>query len=170
MKLFKEIQNDKDTINISEKEIVKWEDTMYEENLIKKIKYSKDTDDLDLNILIVDDDIYNNPLLNNIADDELSEQKEIEEEIKGQADKELDEESSDQAKEDFLRDAMEEYEIEQEVQEEVYDNELLKEGDDVMDNAYDYGDPQQGLEDEGNGVDDYSMQDAYQSDNEPFDE
>ena len=42
--------------------------------------------------------------MNNLVDDDTSEQKELEEQIKEQADKEL-EDSNDQAKEDFLRDA-----------------------------------------------------------------
>ena len=53
---------------------------------------------------------------------------------------------------------MEEELEEKETINEIYDNDILKEGDDVIDTGYDYGDPQQGIEDEGNGMDDYSTE------------
>ncbi len=61
-----------------------------------------------------------------------------------------------------MRDAIEEELINEEVNQEVYDNHLKKEGEDIMDIGYDYGDQEQGIENEGDGFNDYSMNEIWE--------
>lgn len=59
---------------------------------------------------------------------------------------------------------------EEEVMGEVYDNNILKEGEDIIDVGYDYGDQEQGIDNEGDGFNDYSLNDPYESPVEKLDE
>ena len=179
VKLFNEIEKDRNIINLSNKEITKWTDTIQEDNTIVRVRYFdalKEEESLfNAPYKKFTDDIYSDPIFNpklvtnEDVEEEIEESEKIEQEenLKDQAVTELGNDATDQLVEDFVRDAMEEDFIEKEVTEEVYDNEIQKEGEDVMDSGYDYGDPQQGIEDEGNGIDDYSMNEIWEPVHEP---
>jgi hypothetical protein len=168
--IFKEIEKDRDIINLSNKEITKWTDTIQEDNTLIRAKYFnilKEEESLfNAPYKKFTDDIYNDPIFNPKLvtnedieeEEEESERAEQEENLREQAITELGDGITDQLVEDFVRDTMEEELEEKETINEIYDNDILKEGDDVIDTGYDYGDPQQGIEDEGNGMDDYSTE------------
>ena len=161
VKLFDEIEKDKKILNISNKEITKWEDTMQEHNKLMQVKYfNMKEDSLNIPFKKFINDIYNDPIFDSklitnedIEKEEMeSEKNEKEENIYNNAIESLGKDVSEQYIEDFVRDKIEEDDNNEEIMNEVYDNELQK-GEDVIDFGYDYGDPQQGLEDEGNGMD-----------------
>ena len=174
LKLFNEIKQDKLVINLPEKEITKWTDTMHEDNNIIRVKYfdaiKEEGSLFNSPFRKFTDDIYSDPIFNpklvtkDEAEQEQADAEKVENEefLKEQAEAELGEEANEQSVEDYVQEALEDELIEEEVNEEVYNNHIKKEGEDIMDVGYDYGDQAQGIENEGDGFNDYSMNEIWE--------
>ena len=174
MKLFDEIEKDRNVINLPKSEITKWTDTMQEDNNIVRLKYfdalreegslvtapfKRFTEE------IYSDPIFNPKLVTNVEveqEQEEAENVENEEYLKEKAQIELGDEANAQSVEDYVQEAIENEIVNDEINEEVYDNHLKKEGEDIMDIGYDYGDQEQGTENAGDGFNDYSMNEIWE--------
>jgi hypothetical protein len=179
LKMFQEIEKDRKIINLSENSFVKWKDTIQEEKNIMRAKYynilKEEKSAFEAPYIQNFESIYNNPIFDpklTSTTDVEEEQREIDEEEKEQELRERAENIHDnqQSIEDFVQDALEEEMNEEEVMGEVYDNNILKEGEDIIDVGYDYGDQEQGIDNEGDGFNDYSLNDPYESPVEKLDE
>lgn len=180
IKLFDEIEKDRNVINLSQKEITKWTDTIQENNLLIRVKYFdaiKEEGSMLFNAPLrqFTDDIYSDPLFNpklvtnEEVEQEEKEAEEVEQEqyFKEKAYEDLKDNANEQSVEDYVQNAIENELINDEINDEVYDNSLKKEGEDIMDVGYDYGDQGQGIENEGDGFNDYSMNEIWEPVHEP---
>jgi hypothetical protein len=161
MKLFDEIEKDRNIINLSEKEIAKWADSIEENNILTREKYFKILGEEGSSLFNSPlrqfrNDIYSDPLFNPklvTNEDVEKEEKEAEDAEQEQYFKEeafdnLKDDANEQSIHDYVQDSIENELINDEINEEIYDNSLNKEGEDIMDAGYDYGDQGQGIENE----------------------
>ena len=119
------------------------------------------------------DDIYNDPLFNpklftnEDVEQEEKEAENVEQEqyFKEKASEEL-ENINEQSIEDYVQDAIENELINDEINEEVYGNSLFKENEDFIDNGYNYGDQEQGIDNDDDEVNKYNTNEIL----EPFNE
>ena len=178
IKLFEEIEKDRNVINLSQKEITKWTDTIREDNLLVRVKYFdviKEEGSMLFNSPLqkFTDDIYNDPLFNpklftnEDVEQEEKEAENVEQEqyFKEKASEEL-ENINEQSIEDYVQDAIENELINDEINEEVYGNSLFKENEDFIDNGYNYGDQEQGIDNDDDEVNKYNTNEIL----EPFNE
>jgi hypothetical protein len=155
-KMFKEIEKDRKIINLSNKEITKWTDTIKEETTIIRVKYYdvlKEEETLfNVPYKQFTDDVYSDPIFNSklitnkdVEDEELEQEKlEQEQELRDIASTELGEDAHEQLVDDFVSSAKEEEEIDNELDNEIFNPDDQQEGDDNIE----YGDPEQGIENE----------------------
>jgi len=171
IKLFEEIEKDRDVINLSEKEKEKWSSEVQHNNDVVKLKYFNAIKEENASLFNTSfrqfaDKAYRNPIAdpNFETEDPAESIEEIEHEkvLKGQAIKEFENSATDQLVQAYIDDAIEEERIQEEVDKEVYDNHIPKEGEDIIDTGYHYGDPGQGIENEGDGFNDYSMNEIWE--------
>ena len=140
LSMFKEIENDKNIINLSNKDITKWKDTITEEKNILKAKYinilKEDKSQFDTPYIKSFEEIYRNPLfdgkiLNQVEidkEDSKAETDEKEEYLRNQA---KDTGMGQQDIEDIVQDAILQEEIDNEINEEIYDN-IIIDGEEVV--------------------------------------
>ena len=175
MKLFDEIEKDRNIINLPQNDIDKWKDKNQEENKIIRIKYydtlKDEGGDTSVPFRRFTDDVYSSPFFNpklvtNFEiEKEQKEAEQIENEgyLKEKAENELGDNANPQSIQDYIQEEIENELIDDEIKEEVYDNHIKKEGEDIIDVGYDYGDQEQGIENEGDGFNDYSMNEIWES-------
>ena len=178
LKMIEKIELEKKIINMSEKDFDKWKDTLQEKSTLIRVKYFE--------IIKEEGVMFNAPYKNfidqvftgpfqdpilstqeNQNEEDESEKTEKEEFLKEEAVKKLGDQANEQSIQDFVDDQIEEDEINEELEKEIYDNHLKKEGEEIMDIGYDYGDQAQGIENEGDGFNDYSMNQVWDPVHEP---
>jgi hypothetical protein len=178
--LFKKIEKDRDTLNLSKKEITKWKDSNQEKRYLDWAKYFdiiKEEDSLLFNtpyrqFTKLYFDPYSQPEEESLTLGEDKFNKDIEEAsqesyLYNKAKEELGEDTTEQAIQSYVDDAIQEEEINQDINEEIYDQVLLPEGEDIMEIGDDYGEMPQGTETEGDGFNDYTMNELWEPIHEP---
>ncbi len=155
--ILEKIDNDKKIINMSDELVKKWEDTIREDNKIKNVKTYDAIEGKDINPVFKEDMLQSikNPLekdkfksdeeINNeqeyyksTEEDQYLQEKAMEKGIKG-----------DQEISDYIQNQKEERLLDEEQEKEIYNNEILQEGENVLDVGTDYGEPGQGIDNEG---------------------
>lgn len=180
--IFDLIDKDNQTLNVPQKDITKWNDTRTEERVLAWARYYdaiREEDAL----------LFNAPYrtFTEIAAGDpfapkeesslvFSEDSKFDKDIDGadkesylmsKAKEELGEDATEQALESYVQDAIQEDDLNEEINEEVYDNQILKEGEEVMDVGTEYGQQPQGTETAGDGFNDYTMNEAWDPVHEP---
>lgn len=141
LSMFKEIENKKKIINLSNKDITKWKDTITEQKNILKAKYinilKEDKSQFDTPYIKRFEEIYRNPLF----DEKILNQKEMDNEYSKSETNEKEEYLRDQAKdtdmgqqdiEDMVHATILQEEIDNEINEEIYDNTPIEDEEEVV--------------------------------------
>lgn len=176
IQILNQIEKDRQVADLGKKDIQKWEDTMREKRMVQRLRYFEaiaEEDSLLFNAPYkkITDQIYEVDLPSKY-DEFTFEKTEYEKEAE-QADKESFLESQakdiygDGASEEqiasFVANQEEEDEIQKDIDEEIYSDEPgLKEGPEIMEVGYNYGDMPQGIENEGDGVNDYTQTEIWE--------
>jgi hypothetical protein len=160
--IFEKIDNDKKVINMSEELIKKWKDTIREDNKIKNVKAYDAVEGKDINPVFKENilDSIKNPLEEDKfkSDEEINQEQEYykstdeEEYLLDKAEREGIKGSQEIS--DYVQNHIEQRMIDEEIENDIYDNQILQEGDNVLDVGTDYGEREQGIDDEGGVLND----------------
>ena len=155
--IFQKIENDKKIINMSDELVKKWEDTIREDNKIKNVKAYDAIEGKDINPVFKENILQS--IQNPLEKDKFKSDQEINEEQEyyksSEEDQYLEERAvqegikGDQEISDYIQNQKEERLLDEEQEKEIYNNEILQEGENVLDVGTDYGEPGQGIDNEG---------------------